>query len=216
MSTSTLTTRWLGSAVPYEEALATQEELVAGRRAGQIPDTLLLLEHAPVYTIGRTRDQSSLGEASMLPHPAVVTNRGGQGTYHGPGQLVGYPIVDLAARGKDLHLYLRLLEESLIGTLSGFGIEGSRREGLTGVWVGNAKIASVGVGVRKWISMHGFALNITHKALPPFRFITPCGIDDVAMTCMEQETGAPHSARQVGESFAERFARDLHPHGPVS
>ncbi len=203
-------TRWLGT-LPYQEALALQEKLVAERieRTGEHGDLLLLLEHEPVYTIGRTRDQSSLRDASHLPHPVVQINRGGQATYHGPGQLVGYPILDLKPRGEDLHLYLRTLESLLIDTLGEtYGIEATRREGLTGVWVGQRKIASIGIGVRRWIAMHGFALNVCGD-LAPFNEITPCGIAGVEMTSIEHETGQPITveavARAVGQRFAERF-----------
>ena len=131
-------TQWLGR-VGYEEALALQESLVARRAAGEICDQLLLLEHEPVYTIGRTPDQSSLRDVAALPHPVVRINRGGQATYHGPGQLVGYPILDLRARGQDLHRYLRALEEILIETCAHFGVAAQRRERLTGVWIGDAQ-----------------------------------------------------------------------------
>lgn len=203
-------TRWLGT-LPYPEALALQEKLVAERieRTGEQGDLLLLLEHEPVYTIGRTRDQSSLRDASHLPHPVVQINRGGQATYHGPGQLVGYPILDLKPRGQDLHRYLRTLEGLLIDTLGDtYGIAATRREGLTGVWVGERKIASIGIGVRRWIAMHGFALNVCGD-LAPFNEITPCGIAGVEMTSIEHETGQPITveavARAVGHCFAERF-----------
>src|SRR5438067_1192358 len=165
---------WLGR-VGYEEALALQETLVEQRLAGEISDRLLLLEHEPVYTIGRTPDQSSLRGAAHLPYPVVQINRGGQATYHGPGQLIGYPILDLREHGQDLHRYLRALEEVLIQTCAHFQISARRCEGLTGVWVENRKIASIGVGVRHWISMHGFALNV-YGDLMPFQQITPCGI----------------------------------------
>jgi lipoyl(octanoyl) transferase len=125
----------------------------------------------------------------VLPFPVYETNRGGQATYHGPGQLVGYPILDLNVRGRDLHRHLRKIEEALIRACSGFGVIAGRRDGLTGVWVENRKLASIGIGVRKWISMHGFALNITRQCLPPFFAITPCGLDGVTMTSLESETG---------------------------
>jgi lipoyl(octanoyl) transferase len=121
---------------------------------------LLLLEHEPVYTIGRTPDKSSLLGAAHLPHPFFSINRGGQATYHGPGQLMGYPIIDLRRCGQDLHRYLRWLEQLLIELLAEYGIAASRRESLTGVWIDDRKIASIGVGVRHWITMHGFALNV--------------------------------------------------------
>src|SRR5882757_7846373 len=191
-------TRWLGR-VPYEEALALQEELVRGKIADPgLADELLLLEHEPVYTIGRTPDQSSLRDASALPYPVVQTNRGGQATYHGPGQLVGYPILDLRVRGQDLHRYLRGLEEMLIAALGDYGIAAGRSEGQTGVWIGPRKIASIGVGVRRWISMHGFALNVCGD-LAPFTAITPCGLAGVEMTSIELECGRAVTVREVAD-----------------
>lgn len=174
-----------------------QEEHVAAMLAGDGGETVFLLEHGPVYTIGRLRDQSSLRGAALLPHPVFETNRGGQATYHGPGQLVGYPVLDLNRRGRDLHGHLRLLEEALIRACAAFGVEAGRREGLTGVWVAERKLASIGVGVRKWISMHGFAINITRASLPPFLAITPCGLDGVAMTCLEAEAGCPITVHEA-------------------
>ncbi len=205
-----LETRWLGR-IAFEEALALQDALVAERVAPEPdaalpPEVLLLLEHEPVYTIGRNPDQSSLRDAAHLPHPVVQINRGGQATYHGPGQLVGYPILRLAARGQDLHRYLRELEEVLIETLAEYGVAASRREGLTGVWVGPRKIASIGVGVRRWISMHGFALNVCGD-LTPFNEITPCGIVGVEMTNLERETGQCADVRSVADRVAAVFAR---------
>jgi lipoyl(octanoyl) transferase len=202
-----LAAKWLGR-VGYEEALAQQEELVLRRVKGEIPDTLLLLEHEPVYTIGRTPDQSSLRSPAALPHPVVRTNRGGQATYHGPGQLVGYPIVDLRRRGQDLHRYLRALEEFLITLLGEFGIEARQRQGLTGVWVEDRKIASIGVGVRQWVTMHGFALNVAAD-LAPFSAIVPCGIADVRMTSIELETGSPTTVEEVARLSASRFEEVL-------
>ena len=154
--------------VSYADGLRRQEERVAAILAGTGGDTILLLEHEPVFTIGRLRDQSSLRDPGRLLFPVHETNRGGQATYHGPGQWVGYPILDLNPRGRDLHRHLRMLEGALIRTCAEFGVEAGRREGLTGVWVENRKLASIGVGVRKWISMHGFAINITRQCLPPF------------------------------------------------
>lgn len=166
-----------------------QEAIVARKRVDHsLGDELLLLEHEPVYTIGRTPDQSSLRDATNLPHPLFPTNRGGQATYHGPGQLVGYPMIDLRNYGQDLHRYLRWIEDVLITTLAEFRVTGSTRAGLTGVWVNNRKIASVGVGVRQWITMHGFALNVGGD-LSAFDHIVPCGITNVSMTSIEQESG---------------------------
>jgi lipoyl(octanoyl) transferase len=175
--------------IDYEAGLRLQESQVQAILAGTGGDTIFLLEHQPVYTIGRLRDQSSLRDSTSLPYPVHEINRGGQATYHGPGQLVGYPILDLNPRGKDLHEHLRKLEDALIRACKKFGVNAGRREGLTGVWVENRKLASIGVGVRKWISMHGFAINITKESLPPFFAITPCGIDGVAMSCLENEAG---------------------------
>jgi len=203
-----LETRWLGR-VGYAEALALQEQLVRERASGARDDVLLLLEHDPVYTIGRTPDQSSLRKPEDLPHPVIQINRGGQATWHGPGQLVGYPILDLRRYGQDLHKYLRSLEQSLIDVLSDYGIAATRREGLTGVWVGPRKIASLGIGVRSWITMHGFALNVCGD-LSAFDHITPCGIAGVQMTSIERESGAavtvPEVADRVGRAFAQKAA----------
>lgn len=194
---------WLGR-VPFEKAYALQDQLVTEIRAGREPEQVLLLEHDPVYTIGRTRDQSSLGLQERLPHPLVVINRGGQATYHGPGQLVGYPLLDLETRGRDLHLHLRRLEELVILILAEFGVNGARRDGLTGVWVGDRKIASIGVGVRKWISMHGFGLNISPD-LTGYAAITPCGIEGVRMTSLSLELGREVTIEAVAE-VTERMA----------
>ena len=196
--------RWLGR-ISFGDALATQEKLVAERRAEQsLGDELLLLEHDPVYTIGRTPDQSSLRGAAHLPHPLFPINRGGQATYHGPGQLVGYPIVDLRRCGQDLHRYLRWLEDLVMETLGEVGIAARTRSGLTGVWVEDRKIASIGVGVRHWITMHGFALNVCGD-LAPFDQIIPCGIANVTMTSIERETGKTCSVMEVA-SRVEQIA----------
>jgi lipoyl(octanoyl) transferase len=175
--------------IRYADGLRLQEQAVEAVLDGTGGELVYLLEHRPVYTIGRLRDQSSLRDPGALPHPVVETNRGGQATYHGPGQLVGYPILDLTHRGKDLHEHLRSIEEALIRACATFGVTATRRDGLTGVWVEHRKLASIGVGVRRWVSMHGFALNVRNDCLPPFLAITPCGIDGVTMTSLEQETG---------------------------
>jgi lipoyl(octanoyl) transferase len=178
---------WLGR-VGYAEALAMQEQMVAEKIADRsVADALLLLEHESVYTIGRTLDQRSLG-GGKLPYPVVVTGRGGQATYHGPGQLIGYPVIDLKEHGEDLHRYLRKLEGWIMAICGHWGVVGERREGLTGVWVGEKKIASIGIGVRRWVSMHGFALNVGGD-LSPYQAITPCGIAGVEMTSLERESG---------------------------
>ncbi|MEY2501247.1 MAG: lipoyl(octanoyl) transferase [Verrucomicrobiota bacterium] len=211
MSEAPLAVRWLGR-ISFGDALALQEEIVARKRADQsLGDELLLLEHDPVYTIGRTPDQSSLRGGAHLPHPLFPINRGGQATYHGPGQLMGYPIIDLRRCGQDLHRYLRWLEDLLVETLGELGITASTRTGLTGVWVENRKIASIGVGVRHWISMHGFALNVCGD-LAPFNQIVPCGIANVTMTSIEKETGANFSVVELAsrvEQVALRRISDL-------
>jgi len=196
--------RWLGR-VAFGDALALQEDLVAKKRANDsLGDELLLLEHDPVYTIGRTPDQSSLRGAEHLPHPLFPINRGGQATYHGPGQLIGYPIIDLRNCGQDLHRYLRWLEDLLTATLAQTGIAAGTREGLTGVWIANRKIASIGVGVRHWITMHGFALNVGGD-LSPFSQIVPCGITDVTMTSIEKETGRTFLVEEIA-AVVEKIA----------
>jgi lipoyl(octanoyl) transferase len=201
-----LVVRWLGR-MNFADALALQEEIVVKKRQDRSnPDELLLLEHEPVYTIGRTPDKSSLLGTSHLPHPVFSINRGGQATYHGPGQVMGYPIIDLRRCGEDLHRYLRWLEQSLIDLLAEYEIPATRREGLTGVWIENRKIASIGVGVRHWITMHGFALNVCGD-LSPFNHIIPCGISNVAMTSIEKETGKRFSVIDVAAKF-EKLALD--------
>ncbi len=197
----------LPNPVSYAEGLRLQQQHVDAILAGTGRDTILLLEHEPVYTIGRLRDQSSLRDSAALPFPVFETNRGGQATYHGPGQLVGYPILDLNPHGRDLHAHLRHLEDALIRACAVFGVKAGRREGLTGVWVENRKLASIGVGVRKWISMHGFAVNITHESLPPFFAITPCGLDGVSMTSMEAEAGRPINVSEAAEVTGNELRR---------
>ena len=200
--------RWLGR-IPYEEALSTQEQLAEQRRNGTIGDTLLLLEHEPVYTIGRSSDRSSLETGITLPHPIIEISRGGKATYHGPGQLVGYAILDLKNYGKDLHTYLRALEKSLIALCQDLGITAARREGRTGVWVEDRKLASIGIGVRQWISMHGIALNVCGQ-LTGFDAIIPCGIQDVAMTSIERELPQqPWSVEEVGARWAPFLHSEL-------
>jgi lipoyl(octanoyl) transferase len=208
MSDPALTPRWLGR-MAFGATLALQEELVVKKRADQsLGDELLLLEHEPVYTIGRTPDQSSLRGAEHLPHPLFPINRGGQATYHGPGQLIGYPIIDLRNCGQDLHRYLRWLEELLVETLGTVGIVATTRNGLTGVWVENRKIASIGVGVRHWITMHGFALNVCGD-LSPFDQIVPCGISNVTMTSIEKETSRQDSVMEVASRVGEVAVRRI-------
>jgi lipoyl(octanoyl) transferase len=199
MERPNLHVRWLGR-TEFAQALALQEELAAKKKEdASLEDQLLLLEHEPVYTIGRTPDRSSLLGSTHLPHPVFSINRGGQATYHGPGQLMGYPIIDLRQCGQDLHKYLRWLEQLLIDLLARYDIAAQRRESLTGVWVENRKIASIGVGVRHWITMHGFALNVCGD-LSPFDHIVPCGINNVAITSMEKETKKSFTVASVARA----------------
>ena len=201
---------WRGR-VNFADALALQEEIVARKHQDRdAADEILLLEHEPVYTIGRTPDKSSLLGSAHLPHPLFAINRGGQATYHGPGQLMCYPVVDLRRCGQDLHRYLRWLEQTLIEFLAGYEISATQREGLTGVWIANRKIASIGVGVRHWITMHGFALNVCGD-LSPFAHIVPCGISNVAMTSIEKETGESLSVVDVAREF-ETLVREKIPY----
>jgi lipoyl(octanoyl) transferase len=203
-----LKVEWLGR-VSYQRGLQIQAEIVAAKAEDPMaPDRLLLLEHEPVYTIGRSPDQSSLRRPEALPFPVVETNRGGKATFHGPGQLVGYPILDLRSRGQDLHRHLRTLETGLIEVCARVGVRALTREGLTGVWVEQRKLASIGVGVRRWISMHGFALNVLGD-LGGFSHITPCGLDGVEMTSLEKEGGQVSSLQAVAEVAEAVFLEQL-------
>ena len=180
--------------VPYAEALARQRALAEDRIAGRLgSDALLLLEHPPVVTLGRgTRATSLPITPELLTRRGIDVyeiERGGDVTYHGPGQLVGYPIFDLGAHRKDLHWFLRQIEEALIVALARFGIRGERRASYTGVWTGGRKIASIGIHVRQWVTWHGFALNVSTD-LQPFDLIVPCGIPDVVMTSVARELDA--------------------------
>lgn len=190
--------------VPYAQAQAWQEALVARRMAGG-RDALLLLEHPPVYTLGRGADARHLGAAATGEVPVIRAHRGGQVTYHGPGQLVGYPILDLRQHRPDIRWYLRTLEEVLISALRDLGIDADRRAGLTGVWVGERKIASIGVAIRRWVSWHGFALNVS-RDLSGFAAITPCGIAGVEMTSVARE-GGPEEVGDVLSTVMARFLR---------
>jgi len=210
--------------VPYDTGLAWQRRLARQRIDGQRDeDLLLLLEHEPVVTLGRGATEGNLVAAPELLAAAGIATaeveRGGDVTYHGPGQLVGYPILDLGQWRKDLHWYLRQVEEALIHALSSLGVRGFRVSGYTGVWVGDPegadsavdraagrarKIASIGVHVSRWVTWHGFALNVTGEPLEKFGLIVPCGIPDVRMTCLEQE-GAPHDSDTVREAIRAGF-----------
>jgi len=197
---------WLGR-IEYQAGLRLQEERLDDcLNHGE--ESVILLEHEPVYTIGRLPDKSSLRIVDELPHPVFETNRGGQATYHGPGQLVGYPILDLRRRGRDLHCYLRKLEDLLIDLVKEFEINGEKVEGKTGVWVRDRKIASIGVGVRKWVTMHGFALNVASE-LSGFLSITPCGLSGVRMTSISIESGHEVSLETVREKISRYLRRYL-------
>jgi len=171
--------------VEYGEAWRLQKSLIERRTSEEIPDTLLLLEHPHVVTLGRRGRREDVFDPSL---PVFEVERGGDVTFHGPGQLVGYPIVDLTGHREDLHWYLRTLEQVLIDGLATLGIAAERRSGFTGVWTRGRKIASIGVHVKQWVTWHGFALNVSTD-LSSFTRIVPCGIDGVVMTSIERETG---------------------------
>lgn len=196
--------------VPYADALALQRTLHAQRVAGAIPDTLLLLEHPPVITLGKAFHPEHLryarefyAQQGIELHP---TDRGGDVTCHNPGQLVGYPIFDVAQHGRDLHKFLRDIEQAIIDALRNFGVEAHREAGYTGVWVGDAKIAAIGIKVTKWVSMHGFALNVNND-LRLFQTIVPCGIADRPVTSLQQVLGRDVPMEQVKQAVARAFER---------
>jgi len=192
--------------VDYPQALLWQETLLKQRCDGEGNDTLLLLEHPPVFTLGRGADERNI----LTPRqtPVYRVSRGGEVTFHGPGQLVGYPIVHLDACGRDVHAYLRLLELVVIDVLAEFGIQAARKQGLTGVWVDDQKIASIGVGVRRWVAYHGFALNVDPD-LSYFADIVPCGLNGVRMTSIAACLGYAVDLETMKIRTAERFARRL-------
>lgn len=190
--------------VPYADALAWQRELAEDRIAGRLPhDVLLLLEHPPVVTMGRNSHAANLIRPSDIE--VFEVERGGDVTYHGPGQLVGYPILDLSAYKKDLHWYLRTLEQALIDGLDTLRIPATRNPGYTGVWTRGKKIASIGIHVKQWVTWHGFALNVTTD-LASFDRIVPCGIPGVVMTSVATELGAG-SKEQLWRDSAEAVVR---------
>ncbi len=210
--------------VSYEDGLALQAKLVEERRAGAIPDTLLLLEHPPVITLGvKTRQ----GPKHIVATPAELaregvtvheSGRGGDVTYHGPGQLVGYPILDLAPDRKDVHRYVRDIEEVLIRAAAAFGIEAIRVKGLTGVWVApppgeggtEEKLAAIGVRISRWITSHGFALNVSTD-LSHFNLIVPCGITDHGVTSLERRLGRPVTMAEAEAAVASAFRQVFAP-----
>ena len=187
--------------VPYSEAREAQKELEGARHAGEIPDLLLLLEHPPVYTKGRrsTPDELPMGEDwyRMQGIEVTDTDRGGRVTYHGPGQLVGYPIVDLEPYGRDVHAYIRRMERVMIAALDDHSVEANTTAGITGVWVGDRKVGSIGVHVNRAITTHGFAINVNND-LQPFEWVVPCGIEACRMTSLTRE----HRAEQDLDAFA--------------
>jgi lipoate-protein ligase B len=197
-----LNVAWLGK-VEYQRALDLQGRLAAERQRDRVVDTLLLLEHPHVYTLGRGADERFVLDSKGIPVYRV--SRGGQVTYHGPGQLIGYPIVRLDGADRDVIRYLRGLEQVLIESLAALGFAAQRRAGLTGVWIGGEKIASIGVGFRRWVSLHGFALNITTD-LNFFDAIVPCGIAGCRMTSVAAHGLGSVSSESFGHILAERFA----------
>ena len=205
---------------PYGEALALQRSLAGAVSQRAIPDTVILLEHEPVVTLGRRTDEASeLHLPDGIDVEVVETDRGGKSTYHGPGQLVCYPILDLNRHGRDLKKYVRDLEEAIIRTLGTFSLAGTRYEGLTGVWMppsgtaGPRKIASIGVRASRWVTTHGYALNVDLDPAPFTEWITACGLEDAQFTSMRAELGTPvtvadvrpGAARGVAEVFGLEF-----------
>ena len=195
--------------VPYREAWDLQRSLAGAVSQGAIPDTVIFLEHPPVVTLGRRTDEGEL----HVPHDAAVelveTDRGGKSTFHGPGQLVCYPILDLRRHGKDVKKYVRALEEALIATLAPFGLEATRFEGLTGVWLPRPprKIASIGVHISRWVTTHGYALNVDLDPAPFTEWITACGLEDAAFTTIARELGRPVSVDEVRPSAREALGK---------
>ncbi|HEX4669306.1 MAG TPA: lipoyl(octanoyl) transferase LipB [Solirubrobacterales bacterium] len=203
--------------VPYEEAREAQRRLQGERQRDEVPDVLLLLEHPPVYTRGRraTADELPMGAEWYERQGIEVldTDRGGRVTYHGPGQLVAYPIVSLAPYSDDVHEYVRRLERVMIGALAEHGVEAGLIDGLTGVWAGERKIGSIGVHVSRGVTTHGLAVNVSND-LQPFEWIVPCGIEGVAMTSLARELGAEQNLGAFADTVVARFA-DVYDRGPI-
>jgi lipoyl(octanoyl) transferase len=198
--------------VPYADALALQQELVEARKAGSIPDQLLLLEHPPVITLGAKvrKDRSHVLASEGVLEAAGVglfeAGRGGDVTYHGPGQLVGYPIIDLRPDRCDVHRYVRDLEDVMIAVAAAFGVDASRVQGLTGAWVGTDKLAAIGVRISRWITSHGFALNVATD-LSHFSLIVPCGIQDRGVTSLGRLLGTAPAIASVEDAVIDAFTR---------
>jgi lipoyl(octanoyl) transferase len=205
----TLEVRRLGT-ISYADGLEIQKGLVEQRKAGAIPDQLLLLQHPPVITLGvKSRNDRShiVASPDLLASEGVEvfeTGRGGDVTYHGPGQLVGYPIIDLKPDRCDVHQYVRDLEEVMILMAATFGVEAGRIPGLTGAWVGNEKLAAIGVRIARWVTSHGFAFNV-NTALNHFDLIVPCGITDKGVTSLNKLIGREIPMEEVEEAAAESF-----------
>jgi lipoyl(octanoyl) transferase len=199
--------------IDYHSAFELQEKLVQARRADQIGDTVLLLRHPNVITLGRTNSRkylkSSEVELAESGYPVVEAGRGGEVTFHGPGQLISYPILKLQAEEKDLHLHLRRLEQVGIDICATYGLDAHRVVGRTGVWLGRRKIAAIGVRARTWITFHGMAFNLTEE-LEGFEKIIPCGIEDAEVTCLRQETKSPVNWPDLENCFTEHFQRVFH------
>ncbi|MHC4959163.1 MAG: lipoyl(octanoyl) transferase LipB [Planctomycetota bacterium] len=188
--------------VGYDEAFAIQSAHAERRAAGEIGDTLLLCEHPSIYTLGTNATKADVLDRTRAP--VVQSDRGGEATYHGPGQVVGYVIADLEPRGRDLHAFCRDLEEIMLRVLAGFGLKGRRIDGLTGVWLGPDKVGALGVRVRRWISTHGFALNVGCD-LSYFGGIIPCGLSDRGVTSIEQALSRSVDLGSVKESCGRAF-----------
>jgi lipoyl(octanoyl) transferase len=197
--------------VPYGEAWELQRSLAGAVSQGAIPDTVLLLEHPPVITLGRRTDETEVHVPESTDVEIVETNRGGKSTFHGPGQLVCYPILDLKRHGRDVKQYVRNLEEALIRTVAPLGVEAQRVDGLTGIWVTRPprKLASIGVHVSRWVTTHGYALNVALDPAPFTDWITACGLEDAMFTTVARETGRsvtvdevrPHAVAALEEVF---------------
>jgi lipoyl(octanoyl) transferase len=208
--------------VPYEEARRLQRRIEAARQANRVPDVLLLLEHPPVYTKGRRTEAGELGMGEdwyrMQGIEVCETDRGGRVTYHGPGQLVGYPIVSLHPYGDNVHEYVRKLERLMIDWLAVYALDAGVIDGLTGVWVGGGppegrKIGSIGVHVSRGVTTHGFAINVNND-LQPFEWVVPCGIDDCRMTSVCRELGTEQDIERVMGVIAELFG-EIYDREPV-
>jgi len=203
--------------VPYREAWDLQRSLAGAVSQGAIPDTVVFLQHPPVVTLGRRTDEEELHVPDGVEVEVVETNRGGKSTFHGPGQLVCYPILDLRRHGKDVKQYVRNLEEALIRTLTPLDLEATRIDGLTGVWLERPprKIASIGVHISRWVTTHGYALNVDLDPAPFTEWITACGLEDAAFTTVARELGREVSVDEVRPlahaALAEVFDLDLDP-----